>query len=257
MISAENLSFSYGSRPILRKISFTADQGEFISLLGPNGVGKSTLLRCLLGLLRGYTGCIRLEDKDIRTLSAREMAHRVAYIPQSGDPTFNYTVMEMVLMGTTHQVRGFSAPRETEIATAREALEQIDIIPLADRSYGRLSGGERQLVLIARALAQQAKILIMDEPTSNLDYGNQLRVLQKVRALSRRGYTVLLSSHNPQQALLFSDRALAMSEGQIIADGKPDAVVDEELLRTLYGVEAKLCKTPEGRFVIPILREEE
>lgn len=138
-----------------------------------------------------------------KNMQPREIAAKVAYIPQTHTPTFHYTVLEMVLMGTTHRVRGLQSPGAKEVAIAREALAQVGIADMENRSYGRLSGGEQQLVLIARALAQQTELLIMDEPTSSLDYGNQLRVMQRVRALARQGYTILLSSHNPQQALLF------------------------------------------------------
>ncbi len=253
-IEIENLSFSYGNRPVLQNVSFSAGEGEFVSLLGPNGVGKSTLFRCLLGLQRGYTGTIRVEGSDVMHLPPREMAHRVAYIPQSNSPTFNYTVLEMVLMGTTHRVRGLSSPRGEEVALAEEALQRIGILRLRDRGYGQLSGGERQMVLIARALAQQAKILVMDEPTSNLDYGNQLRVLMEVKKLSEEGYTVLVSSHNPQQALLFSDRILALADGTVAADGPPREAVNAALLERLYGIPVRLMETGEGSFVIPILK---
>lgn len=255
-IQVDGLGFSYGRQRVLGGISFAADEGQLIAVLGPNGVGKSTLFRCLLGLLHGYEGRIAVEGDDIRTLSAREMAHRIAYIPQSNYPSFNYTVMEMVLMGTTHQVKGLSSPRASEIKLAEDAMEQIGITHLRSRGYGQLSGGERQMVLIARALAQQARILVMDEPTSNLDYGNQLRVMHRVNSLARQGYVILLSSHNPQQALLFADRVIAMSAGGIVADGMPAEVCDEALLERLYGVKVRLAETPDGKFVIPLLKGE-
>ena len=255
-IEIKDLSFSYGNHSVLHNISFEAKEGELVSLLGPNGVGKSTLFRCLLGLQKGYTGTILVDGANVADLSPREMAHRIAYIPQSNYPTFNYTVLEMVLMGTTHRVKGLSSPHEEELALAREALKEIGILHLAERGYGQLSGGERQMVLIARALAQQAKILVMDEPTSNLDYGNQLRVLQEVKHLSREGYTVLISSHNPQQALLFSDRILALSDGRVAADGAPGEVADAALLEKLYNIPVRIMETEEGSFVIPILKGE-
>ena len=187
-------------------------------------------------------------------MQPREIAAKVAYIPQTHTPTFHYTVLEMVLMGTTHRVRGLQSPGAKEVAIAREALAQVGIADMENRSYGRLSGGEQQ---IARALAQQTELLIMDEPTSSLDYGNQLRVMQRVRALARQGYTILLSSHNPQQALLFSDRILALHDGVICADGAPEKVITPELLEPLYSIKTRLAEAEEGRLIIPLLKEDD
>ena len=238
-------------------LDFTAGEGQLIAVLGPNGAGKSTLFRCLLGLYRCYRGSITIAGREGKSLSPREMAALVAYIPQTHTPTFHYTVLEMVLMGTTHQVRGLQSPGERELGIAREALAQVGIAGMERRSYGQLSGGEQQLVLIARALAQQTRLLIMDEPTSSLDYGNQLRVMQRVRALARQGYTILLSSHNPQQALLFSDRILALHDGVICADGTPEKVITPELLETLYSIKTRLAEAEEGRLIVPLLKEDD
>ena len=227
-IEAKEVRFSYGKNEILHGVGFAAERGQLIAVLGPNGAGKSTLFRCLLGLYGSYRGSITIDGREVKTLQPREIAAKVAYIPQTHTPTFHYTVLEMVLMGTTHRVRGLQSPGEKELAIARGALAQVGIADMERRSYGRLSGGEQQLVLIARALAQQTELLIMDEPTSSLDYGNQLRVMQRVKGLAQQGYTILLSSHNPQQALLFADRILALHEGVICADGTPEEVFADE-----------------------------
>lgn len=253
-IEIHDLRFSYKDHAVLQGIDFSVEEGQLIALLGPNGVGKSTLFRCLLGLCRGYSGTIRVCGKDIRNTTARELASRVAYIPQSNFPTFNYTVLEMVLMGTTHMVKGLSSPQERELAFARDALQQVGIEGLAERGYAHLSGGEQQLVLIARALAQHTRILVMDEPTSNLDYGNQLRVMEKVKELSQSGYIILLSSHNPQQALLYADRILAMHNGKIVADGTPQETITPALLERLYGIRCSLSATAEGTFIVPCMK---
>lgn len=254
-IEAKDVRFSYGKREILHGVNFAAQRGQLIAVLGPNGAGKSTLFRCLLGLYGSYRGSIAIEGREVKTMQPREIAAKVAYIPQTHTPTFHYTVLEMVLMGTTHRVRGLKSPGEQETAIAREALAQVGIADMEQRSYGRLSGGEQQLVLIARALAQQTELLIMDEPTSSLDYGNQLRVMQRVKKLAQQGYTILLSSHNPQQALLFADRILALHDGVICADGSPDAVITAELLQTLYGIETRLTASEAGRLIVPMLKE--
>ena len=254
-IEAKEVRFSYGKNEILHGVDFAAERGQLIAVLGPNGAGKSTLFRCLLGLYGSYRGSITIDGREVKTLQPREIAAKVAYIPQTHTPTFHYTVLEMVLMGTTHRVRGLHSPGEKELAIARGALAQVGIADMERRSYGRLSGGEQQLVLIARALAQQTELLIMDEPTSSLDYGNQLRVMQRIRELARQGYTILLSSHNPQQALLFADRILALHEGVICADGAPEEVITAELLETLYGIKTRLTVFEEGRLIVPLLKE--
>ena len=160
-IEAKGVRFSYGKNEILHGMDFAAQKGQLIAVLGPNGAGKSTLFRCLLGLYHSYQGSITIEGREVKNMQPREIAAKVAYIPQTHTPTFHYTVLEMVLMGTTHRVRGLQSPGAKEVAIAREALAQVGIANMENRSYGRLSGGEQQLVLIARALAQQTELLVM------------------------------------------------------------------------------------------------
>ena len=254
-IEVRHLSFSYGSRQVLRDVSFSVGKGRLLSVLGPNGVGKSTLFRCILGLLHGFQGEITVDGTAVSTLGARELARKVAYIPQSNYPAFQYSVFDMVLMGTTAQSRGFSPPGPKQEAASLEALERLDIAHRADRSYTRLSGGERQLVLIARALAQRSQVLLMDEPTANLDYGNQIRVLTKVRALADAGYTIVQSTHNPEQSYLFSHQILAMKDGQVLAHGAPGEVMNEDLIRALYGIDAEVVSLRDGRMRVCIPRD--
>ncbi len=255
-IEVKNLSFSYGGRQVLRDVSFSAEGGKLLSVLGPNGVGKSTLFRCILGLLKGYSGKILVDGADTGSLGARELARRIAYIPQSSYPAFSYTVHEMVLMGTSAQGNRFSPPGREQERVAVSALERMGIAHLAGRAYTQLSGGERQLALIARALAQQSPVLLMDEPTANLDYGNQLRVLSRVRALAEEGYTILQSTHNPEQAYFFSHQILALAEGGILALGPPGEVLDAALIRTLYGVDVEVERLREDKMRVCILKEE-
>ena len=252
MLAVENLGFSYGAGSVLRDVTFFVERGTFLSVLGPNGVGKSTLFRCILGILPGYTGKVTVDGEDIKTLSRRKMARKIAYIPQIHRPTFGYSVLDTVLMGTTHQMGVFSQPGEEQTAGAYAAMERVGIERLAERNFAQLSGGEQQLVLVARAIAQQADILVMDEPTSALDYGNQLRVLKQVRTLADEGYAVLLSTHNPQHALSFSTQLLAMSAGQITAVGAPEEILTAELMRVLYGVDVEFAQTNSGRVIVPL-----
>ena len=246
-IEVRDLRFGYGSGEVLRGVSFTAESGALTSVLGPNGVGKSTLFRCLLGLLRGYEGSITIDGADTRHLSARSLARKVAYIPQSHYPSFNYSVFNMVLMGTTSQISLLSSPGEKQRAAAEEALTRLGLVHLRDKGYTNISGGERQLVLIARALVQDARVLVLDEPTANLDYGNQIRVMEQLRSLTAQGYTVVQSTHNPEQAFLFSHRVVAMKEGRVLAEGAPSQVVTEALMAELYGADIQVCSLFDDR----------
>ena len=252
-LSVQNLSFAYGERQVLSDISFTLERGAFLSVLGPNGVGKSTLFKCILGLLHGYSGNITSGGEALSAMSKRELSRRIAYIPQINKPAFGYTVLDMVLMGTTRQLSPFAQPHRAQVMQAMEALKRVGAEHLSERDFTHLSGGEQQLVLIARAIAQQANILVMDEPTSALDYGNQLRVLKLVRELASEGYAVLLSTHNPQHALTFATRILALSGGRVAAFGKPQDVLTREIVSSLYGVDVTFADTEGGRVLVPMM----
>jgi iron complex transport system ATP-binding protein len=249
-VEVKNLSFSYGSHEVLHDISFTAAEGELLAVLGPNGVGKSTLFQCLLGLLSGYKGQLIINGRETRNIGIHEMSRLVAYIPQIHAPIFNYTVFDVVLMGTSSQVSVVRNPGSEQVMVAQQALEAMGISHLKERGYSRISGGERQLALIARALAQKAKTLVMDEPTSNLDYGNQIRILTHIKKLAREGYTIVLSTHNPDQASLYADKAIALSRGSIFRQGKPADIITAELIRELYNVEVDIHSLNEGRLRI-------
>ena len=251
-LEVRDLSFGYTKgTTVLEGVSFAAEKGEFLSVLGPNGAGKSTLFRCLLGGLDGYSGAIELDGREVRSLSRRELAAHIAYIPQIHRPTFGYSVLDTTLMGLTRELSPFRSPSAEQEKRAMEALEQVGVERLAPRNFATLSGGEQQLVLIARALCQQSDILLMDEPTSSLDYGNQLRVLQRVSDLAGRGYTVILSTHDPQHALRFSQKVLALQGGHLAAFGETRQVLTETLLRQLYGVDAALLETAHGPAIVP------
>lgn len=235
-IKVNHLSFSYGKKQVLHDISFSVEKGEFLSILGPNGAGKSTLFRCILGLLPDYSGEVLINENNVKNLSVRSTARQIAYIPQSSHCIFHYSVADIVLMGRTNRVSIFKSPGKKDLQLCLDALEKIGIADLKDRDFQNLSGGEQQLVLIARALVQDAPVLLLDEPTANLDFGNQILVLEQAKKLAREGYTVIQTSHHPEQSYLFSDRILAMRDGKIVSDGKPPQVLTSEMMRQLYGV---------------------
>lgn len=238
-LEIENVSFNYGNHIVLKQVSFRAKTGQLICLLGPNGVGKSTLFRCILGL-HHYSGTIRIDGIDNNKLTAKMRAKKIAYIPQNHIPTFNYKVKDIVLMGTSSGLDVFSLPGKVENARVDEALMKMGIMHLKERGYANISGGERQLVLIARALAQDTEIMIMDEPTSNLDYGNQNRVLQKIKELEGDGYTIIMSMHNPEQAFLYASKVMALENGMLIGYGETDEILDEQMLFKLYQLDVKI-----------------
>ena len=230
-LDIQHVSFAYSKKgpQVLKDVSFSTEEGDLLAVLGPNGVGKSTLFKCMLGFMKKYEGKIFLNGADVSEM--------IAYIPQSTHPVFNYEVLDVVMMGLTSQLTLLSSPKQEHIEEARDALESLGIAHLEHAGYGEISGGERQLVLIARALVQKSKILIMDEPTANLDYGNQFRVMQRVAGLAKNGYTIILSTHNPDHAFIYANRVVMMYGGKVIADGAPDEVLDAELIKKVYGVD--------------------
>lgn len=246
-LQTDDLYFSYGNHEVLRGISFFADPGEFLSILGPNGVGKSTLFRCILGLLTPTKGRTLIDGRETTEMNPSELAKRIAYIPQSHSPVFNYSVRDMILMGTTSQIGRFSSPGQEQLRQAEKAMKRLGIQKLANSGYQSISGGERQMVLIARALAQEAHILIMDEPSASLDLGNRIRVMQTMKALAREGYTVIQSTHDPDQAYFYSDRIIALHKGMILASGDPGNVLCNTVISELYGTEVEVYSLREDR----------
>lgn len=247
MLEVENLSFFYGDRHILKNVNLRADKGEFVSILGSNGVGKSTLFKCILGVLPDYSGSVTIDGENTRGMSVRELARKIAYIPQVSASAFNYSVEDIVLMGTTAGLSGLKSPGGNELNRAEEAMARMGISELRERCFHHLSGGERQLTIIARALAQQAKILLLDEPTSALDFGNQTLILNEVRGLAREGYLVIQSTHDPERAYIYSDRIVALKSGEVFAQGAPSEVLTAENISSLYGVNTELTSIHNDR----------
>ena len=237
LLKAENIHFGYCNRRVLRDVSLTINRGEIVSLLGPNGCGKTTLLKVLLGLNRMESGLVHLEGVDISTMKQKTLAKKIAYVPQFHRASFAYRVLDVVLMGRMPHKSFFTRFDDRDLELAREAMEKLSILHLENRPYTEISGGERQLSLIARALTQGAHTFIFDEPANGLDYGNQIKLLEELVGLCSEGYTFIKSTHFPDHALWISDRVVLLKNGAILADGHPDEIINAENLYALYGRE--------------------
>jgi iron complex transport system ATP-binding protein len=258
MLEVDDLAFGYPGRFVGRDVSFRLAAGEVFCLLGPNGGGKTTLFRTILRLLEPLGGSIAVEGRSTRGWSRRELARVFGYVPQAQDGGFPFTVLDIVLMGRTGHLGAFEAPGRRDRAIAEEALDILGMGPLAGRPYTQKSGGERQLALIARALAQEPRVLVMDEPTASLDFGNRVRVLSEIRALSARGIALILSTHDPDQAFLCAQRVGMLHQGQLAYLGAPREVITRESLRAVYGVEVDVIRlgpdADAAQVCVPVLR---
>ncbi len=252
LIDVQNLSFAYKEQPVLQNLSFSIEKNKVYYLLGENGAGKTTLFRCMLGLLP-FKGNILLNNTPLMRLTEKERSAQMAYIPQVHTSAFKYSVLDMVLMGTARTLSVFKSPGASEKERALDALQKLSILHLKDRDFCTLSGGEKQLVIIARALAQNARILLMDEPSSSLDYGNQIRLSERILHLSKEGYTILLSSHNPEHALRFGDQVLALKDGALLSQGTPQDVITDDLIFSLYNLHAEVVHINQNTFLCPKL----
>jgi iron complex transport system ATP-binding protein len=260
MLNVQNIFFRHssglsrdnGQPDILKGVSFRIPQGTMATILGPNGSGKTTLFKCISGLWQPREGSILHGDRDITKLSAALRAELIAVVPQEHEPPFPYTVADIVLMGRVSQISLFAAPAKRDIQAAITSMEQIGIDHLQRRPYTKISGGERQLVLIARALAQETPVLILDEPTSHLDFRNQILILSKVRDIARqKGLTVLMTLHDPNLAMQFSDYVVMMAQGSVVAQGLPAEVLTQENIREMYGLDVSIICHNGTNFICP------
>ncbi len=245
-IVADSIVFGYTRQSILHGVSFKVVQGEVLSLLGPNGCGKTSLLKILLGLLRPLSGSVTIDGIPVGVMSPKELARRVAYVPQLHRIAFSYRVIDVVLMGRLAHSGLFGRTTTEDEQIAEAALARLDISHLAGAAYSEISGGERQLTLIARALTQEAKTLILDEPLNGLDYGNQIRVLEQISSLAADGFTFVKTTHFPDHALWMASRVVLLNNGRIIADGVPHEVMNGRTLSNLYMADIALVSVGDG-----------
>jgi iron complex transport system ATP-binding protein len=253
MLEARALGYGYPGRPVGRGLDLALGAGEVLCVLGPNGGGKTTLFRTLLGLLPAQAGDVLLDGQALGAMSRGDMARRVGYVPQGQGAQFAFTVREAVLMGRTAHISVFATPGAADRAATDRAIAALGIESLAGRVVTELSGGERQLAMIARALAQGARALVLDEPTASLDFGNQVRVLREIRRLAAEGYAVVFSTHDPGQAFLAASRVLLLAQGGAVRQGAPAEVITGENLRAVYGVEVRVAEVDGARVCLPAL----
>lgn len=257
LVSLKNVSFSYGDIDILKEISFTVNQGEVLCLLGPNGCGKTTLLDCIMGIKRINQGKIIIDEKDINTMKPHEIAKQIAFVPQTHEKTFPYRVIDFILTGRAAYTSIFSSPTDEDIYIAEKALKMVGMLDFKDRIYTRLSGGELQLVLIARALVQQTPIIVMDEPTTHLDLKHQLKIMETIVSLTRKKkLTIIMATHFPNHAFYFDNNSVntsivMLNDLKIAAAGKPAEVLSVEKIEEVFNIAAKrLSYTGNDRMVL-------
>lgn len=249
MIETQELSIGYPGREVGTGITLGAGPGKVLCLLGPNGSGKTTLFKTLLGLIPAKEGQILLAGQTLDKLTRTEIASHAAYVPQAHTAPFAYPVLEVVLMGRTAHLGLFSQPGDKDLSIARKALARLEIEDLAEADYTRLSGGQRQLVMIARALAQRTPLLIMDEPTASLDFGNQALVLREISGLADDGLTVILSTHDPDHAFAVGTDIVLLHDGHVKASGAPKKALTANVLSSVYGVDVQVEKLSDGKTV--------
>lgn len=238
ILEVKNLAFKYhNSRTIFENVNFSVSEGEILSILGVNGSGKSTLLNCLANLYSPMSGEIILEGNPISGMSLRDVARVIGYVPQTHNPAYAYTVLEFTVMGRTPHIALFSSPSSEDYAIARKALKRVHIEHLIDKAYTEISGGERQLVLIARVLAQQPKLILMDEPTSHLDYGNQFRTISLIKELAREGgFGIIMTTHNPDHAIILNDKVGILDNYGRLTVGRVCEELTDERLSNMYQI---------------------
>ena len=240
MLEVQHLSTGYGKKEIVHDVSFSIPAGEFVCIIGANGCGKTTMLKSILGLLPPFGGSVKVSGIQTLTMKEKERAQYFAYIPQAHMPPFPFSVADVIIMGRTPYINRLAVISEKDKRIAYDAMELLGITDLADSSFTQLSGGQQQLVLIARALAQEPEILVMDEPTASLDFGNQQMVLKRMRKLADSGTSVLMVTHDPDHALYCASRVIAIQQGRVIGDGTPEEVMTNECLRTIYDTDAQI-----------------
>lgn len=253
VLKVEDLEFSYGKRRILNSLNFAVNEGEICGLLGPNGCGKTTLLKCINRILNPESGKIKINGQDTSSLSRNKIAEIIAVVPQELHVVFSFTVLQIILMGGTIRYGLSGIPSKKDYLRAYEILEELDIEHLASRQYNELSGGEKQLILIARALFQNAPIMLLDEPTSHLDFKRQHQIMEVIKKITvSRGITSLITLHDPNIAARYCNRLIMLNRGEIFHQGLRESIFHKKSLESIYDMKIKIERTPSGvNYVFP------
>jgi iron complex transport system ATP-binding protein len=251
MLEVQDLHFNYDKTPILQGVSFEVEEGELCGLFGPNGCGKTTLFKCCLNFLKFHKGSVVMDGRDIKNLRVENLAKIVAYVPQEHKPPFPYLTKEVVLMGRTPRLKGIFGISKADKKKASDALDLLGLTEIADRPYNQLSGGQRQMVLMARAIAQETPLMFLDEPTSALDFSNQIRIWRIMRIVAERGVTILACSHDPNHVSWFCDKVVVMKDNRILKEGSPHNVITESILNEIYRDMCTVRKIGDARMVLP------
>lgn len=248
ILEVKDLSYQYRNhgRKIFHDVSFTLDKGEVLSILGVNGAGKSTLLNCIANLYKPASGDIFLNGKNVKNMTMRDVAKVIGYVPQIHTPAYAYTVREFTVMGRTPYIGAFAKPSAEDYRIADEALERMEISHLKHKAYTEISGGERQQVTIARALTQQPQMIMLDEPTAHLDYGNQYRVVQLIKQLADEGYTLIMTTHNPEHVGILNGKVAILNRKGVLDVGQASETLNGGTLSELYGLNIKTVFDPDA-----------
>ncbi len=246
LLETQGLHGGYGASPVLRGVDVSVRAGELWAVLGPNGTGKSTLLRAVLGVLPWTRGGVRLLGRERSEWEARELARRVAWVPQIFEPAEGFSGLELVLMGRSPHLGLWGLTSERDVALARSVLEELGVAHLADRPGEALSGGERRMLLLARGLVQEPALLLLDEPTAFLDVAHQVGALARVRARVDAGLGAVAVLHDVNLAAAFATHALLLRDGRVLAQGPVEAVLERERLEALYGLPMEMAQAPSG-----------
>ena len=253
LMQVSDASFSYdGHHNIFENINFSVEKGDVFCILGPNGTGKTTLIKCINGLMKLSSGKILFNEKNIYSLSKSEIAKNIGYIPQIHNSTFPFSVLDVVLMGRSPHLEMFASPGEKDIKIAEESLKTLNITHMRDVPYTEISGGEQQLVFLARILTQKPSILLLDEPTSHLDFGNQMRTLNIIEKLAKSGLSIVMSSHFPDQAFISANKVALMKGKNFIDLGSPEEVITEENMEEIYDIQVKIVDIKHRKACIPL-----
>jgi iron complex transport system ATP-binding protein len=252
-LDAQAITAGYGERVVLRACTLQVARGEVVAIVGPNGAGKSTLLRALAGLLRPSSGSVRLDGVDIATLTRRDLARRIAVVPQIFDTLFPFTVREVVALGRTARLGRFGSASRHDAAAVERAIADLDLADLASRRIDRLSGGERQRAVLAMALAQETDVLLLDEPTVHLDPSHQVAMLRLVRELAcARGFAVAAVLHDLNLAGSMATRLAVLADGRVVCDAAPETVISAELIRDVFGPGLAVTRHDGRPVVLPV-----